>query len=318
MTEASDSTIAFMFPGQGSQAVGMGKALAAEFPEARAVFEEADETLGFSISKLCFEGPEDQLKLTENTQPAILTASIAALRVLEAHTQLRPRLTVGHSLGEISALVAAGSLGFAGAVRLARLRGQAMQAATPDLGDGAPMAAILGLEVERVEALCRDASRPDRGEIVTPANLNGGGQIVVAGNPAAVERLAEAADAAEARVIPLKVSAPFHCPLMQPAAEKLAEVLAGMEIAEMQVPVISCVDAEPIASRDRVAEVLVAQVTSRVKWEDSVRKVLRMGCTRGIEVGTGKVLKGLVRRIDRSLKVFPMGEPKDLEKLPAE
>lgn len=306
------STTAFMFPGQGSQSVGMGRALAEAFPEAKQVWDEADEALGESLSSLCWEGPEDRLALTENTQPAILTASVAALRVLEAHSDLRPMVALGHSLGEISALVAVGSLRFETAVRLARFRGRAMQAAAP-AGSGA-MAAVLGLAEDEVDRLCEAASND--GEVVCPANLNGGGQVVVAGHTAAVERLGELAHAAEARVIPLKVSAPFHCPLMQPAAEQLDGWLAEAEIAELRAPVISCVDAEPNLARDRVRGLLVAQVTHRVRWEESVRKAMHMGCAQAIEIGNGKVLRGLNRRIDKGFKVFNLGEPADLDALP--
>ena len=312
MNEQVVSTTAFMFPGQGTQTVGMGRALAREFPEARMVFEEADEALGESLSTLCWEGPEDQLGLTQNTQPAILAASIAALRVLEARTDLRPRVALGHSLGEISALVAVGSIRFRTAVRLARLRGCAMQDAAPE-GGGA-MAAVLGLAVEEVERLCLEATSET--EVVCPANLNGGNQVVVAGHEEAVQRLAELAHDAEARVISLNVSAPFHCPLMEPAAERLSEWLEKVDIAELRSPVISCVDAEPNSDPDRVRGLLVAQVTHRVRWEESVRKAMHMGCERGIELGSGKVLKGLNRRIDRRFKMYLLGEPSDLDLLP--
>lgn len=314
MDEQIVSTTAFMFPGQGTQTVGMGRALAREFPEARAVFEEADEALGEPFSKLCWEGPEEELGQTRNTQPAILTASIAALRVLEAHTSIRPKVALGHSLGEISALVAVGSIRFGAAVRLARLRGRAMQEAAPE-GGGA-MAAVLGLPVEEVERLCLEATTET--ELVCPANLNGGNQVVVAGHGGAVERLSDLAHDADARVIALKVSAPFHCPLMQPAAERLREWLAEIDIAELRAPVISCVDAELNIDRDRVRELLVAQVTHRVRWEESVRKAIHIGCERGIEIGNGKVLRNLNRRIDKRFAMFNLGEPEDLDLLPKE
>ncbi len=300
--------MAFMFPGQGSQAVGMGKALCEQFDVARRVFEQADDALGFKLSTLCFEGPESELQLTANTQPAILACSIAALRVLEAHTPLRPQVALGHSLGELSALVAVGALGFDDAIRLVRLRGQAMQESVP-AGVGA-MAAIIGLEPDEVEALCEQVSNAD--ERVRPANLNGGRQVVVAGHTAAVDRMIEAAGEAEARAIPLKVSAPFHCELMQLAAERLDVALGTTAILELSAPVISNVEAEPNSDRDRVRSLLVAQVTSRVRWEESVRMVVRMGITQAIEVGHGKVLKGLVRRIARELPVHSFGEPSDL------
>ena len=311
MTEQVVSTTAFMFPGQGTQTLGMGRALAREYPEARLVFEEADEALGESLSKLCFEGPEADLQRTEHTQPAILATSIAALRVLEARSDIRPKVALGHSLGEISALVAVGSIRFWTAIRLARLRGQAMQEAVPT---GGSMAAIIGLPIEQVEAMCQEASI--NGEIVSPANLNGANQIVVAGHYEAVERISDLAHDAEGRAISLKVSAPFHCALMQPAAERLTHWLDKVDIAPMRAPVISCVDAEPITDTDRVRGLLVAQVTHRVRWEESVRKALHMGCDRAIELGNGKVLRGLLRRIERSFKVYSLGEPDDVEKLP--
>ncbi|MFV8754322.1 ACP S-malonyltransferase [Nannocystaceae bacterium ST9] len=312
MTSPSESsTTAFMFPGQGSQAVGMGKALCEQYEEARRVFEQADDALGFHLSTLCFEGPEADLQLTANTQPAILACSIAALRVLEAHTPLRPRVALGHSLGELSALVAVGALDFGDAIRLVRLRGQAMQDSVP-AGVGS-MAAILGLEAEDVEALCAKVSTDD--EQVSPANLNGGRQVVVAGHVAAVDRMMDAAHEAEARVIPLKVSAPFHCALMQPAAERLAAALASTPIGALSAPVITNVEAEPNSDRDRVAALLVAQVTNKVRWEESVRMVVRMGITQAVEVGHGKVLKGLVRRIARELPVHSFGEPADVSEL---
>jgi [acyl-carrier-protein] S-malonyltransferase len=302
------STTALMFPGQGSQAIGMGKALVEQFPEAREVFEQADEALGMKLSELCFEGPEHQLQLTANTQPAILACSIAALRVLERQTTIRPMVALGHSLGEISALVAVGALEFGDAIRLVRLRGRAMQDSVPP-GVGS-MAAIIGLESAEVDALCEQVSTDD--ERVSPANLNGGRQVVVAGHVGAVERLMDAASEAEARTIPLKVSAPFHCELMQVAAERLAAALATVPITALSAPVITNVEAEPNADRDRVASLLVAQVTSKVRWEESVRMTVRMGATRAIEVGHGKVLKGLVRRIARELPVHSFGEPEDL------
>lgn len=322
MTEHIVSTTAFIFPGQGTQTLGMGRALAREFPEARQVFEEADEALAngkfddgpaVPLSTMCFEGPEEELQKTEHTQPAILTTSIAALRVLEARTDIRPKVALGHSLGEISALVAAGSIRFRTAVQLARLRGLAMQEAVPT---GGSMAAIMGLPLEQVEALCGEASV--NGEIVSPANLNGGSQIVVAGHADAVERVSDLAHDADGRVVTLKVSAPFHCALMQPAAERLAAWLEHVDIAPMRAPVISCVDAEPIGDPGRVRELLVAQVTHRVRWEDSVRKALHMGAERAIELGSGKVLRGLMRRIDRGFEVFSLGEPEDLDKLPTD
>jgi [acyl-carrier-protein] S-malonyltransferase len=302
---------ALLFPGQGSQAVGMGKALAERHPAARAVFEEADDALGFSISRLCFEGPEDALTLTVNTQPAILTTSIAALRALQGEVGLRPRVAMGHSLGEFSALVAVGALRFADAVRLVKLRGRAMQDAVP-AGTGA-MAAIIGLEPRALEDLCGRVSA--QGGLVAPANENGGGQIVVAGTAAAVEKLCDLASELDARAIPLAVSAPFHCELMRPAADRLAEALEGVAIGPMSAPVISNVEAEPNTDPTRVKALLVAQVTHRVRWEASVRKALHMGVASALEVGHGRVLSGLVRRIDRALTVRPVGSPEHIDVL---
>lgn len=304
---------ALFFPGQGSQAVGMGQALAENFEVARRVYEQADDALGFSISKLCFEGPEDQLALTANTQPAILTTSIAALAVAREVGELAPVAALGHSLGEFSALVAVGALDFADAVRLVRLRGEAMQEAVP-AGVGA-MAAIIGLELDELEALCAKATQGE--EAVTPANENGGGQVVVAGHAPAVERLCDLAEEADGRAIPLKVSAPFHCSLMAPAAQRLADALEGIEVGRFSAPVITNVEAEPNDDPSRVKALLVDQVTSRVRWEASVRKALHMGVQGGLEVGHGKVIKGLVRRIERSLKVLPLGSPADFDVLKA-
>ena len=299
------SDYALFFPGQGSQAVGMGKELFDASPAARAVFEEADDALGFSISKLCFEGPEEELALTANTQPAILTCSIAALAAAREIADLQPKVALGHSLGEFSALVSVGALRFADAVKLVRLRGQAMQEAVPE-GVGA-MAAIIGMELDELEALCAKASTGD--EKVSPANENGGGQVVVAGHAAAVQRLSDLAEEADARAIPLKVSAPFHCGLMAPAAQRLAEALVPVEIGSFTAPVIANVDAEANSDPSRVKALLVEQVTSRVRWESSVRKAFHMGVAQGVELGHGKVIRGLVRRIERGLKVFTFGSP---------
>ncbi len=289
----------------------MGKALYEHSPAARAIYDEADDALGSKISTMCFEGPAEDLTLTANTQPAILTTSIAALAALRERTSLTPDLVLGHSLGEFSALVAAGALRFADAVKLVRLRGQAMQDAVP-AGVGA-MAAVIGLDAEALERLCEEAGQGE--ELVRPANENGGGQIVVAGHAGAVARLVGLAKEAKARAIPLKVSAPFHCGLMQPAADRLAEALADIEIGPLQVPVISNVDAEPNGDPSRVAALLVRQVTHRVKWEASVQKAAHLGVASALEVGHGKVLAGLVRRIDRSLSVRGVGSPDDIDVL---
>lgn len=299
---------ALLFPGQGSQKVGMGRALAASFAPARAVFEEADEALGFSISEICFEGPADRLMLTELGQPAILTCSIAALRALAAETDLAFDVAMGHSLGEYTALVAAGALGLADAVRLVHLRGKAMQEAVP-VGQGG-MAAIMGLDADTAQALC-DEVRGD--QVCVPANLNGGGQVVISGHLEAIERAVAAAKGkGTKRAMKLQVSAPFHSPLMQPAAERVARALDEIEIRPLQVPVVSNVEAAPYQDPGRVKELLVAQVTGAVRWEESMNKLADMGVTRAIELGAGRVLRGLARRIVPDLEVLSRGEPDDI------
>ncbi|MES1204555.1 MAG: ACP S-malonyltransferase [Pseudomonadota bacterium] len=319
--------LAFLFPGQGSQKVGMGKALVEAFPRARAVFDEADATLGVSLSQLCFEGPEAELTLTANAQPAILATSVAALRVLEEETGLRPAVVAGHSLGEYSALVCAGALSLADALRLVRLRGQFMQDAVP-AGTGA-MAAILGLAQAEVEEACREAveesARADGGgggaakEIVSAANLNGGGQIVIAGHKGAVERACEAAKRRGAkRAMSLAVSAPFHCALMQPAADRLAAELARVTVRDPLVPVVSNVDAEPNRDGARVRELLTRQVTGAVRWEESMQRLNLLEVTAAIEVGHGAVLAGLMKRIVPTIAVRAAGDPAAIAALRAE
>lgn len=304
--------IALVFPGQGSQAAGMGKALHDAEPAARAVFEQADDALGMALSTLCFEGPEAELALTANTQPAILTTSIAALAVLRERTGIVPALAMGHSLGEFSALVAVGALRFSDAVRLVRLRGQAMQEAVP-AGVGA-MAAVIGMPAEELDEVCTEAAQ---GQVCSPANDNGGGQIVVAGHAEAVQRLISLVKDRKRRAIPLKVSAPFHCALMQPAAERLRQALAEIEVGPMTAPVVTNVEAEPNAEAARVPELLVRQVTERVRWEASVRKAVHMGIDRVIEVGHGTVLAGLVRRIAPEIEVRGAASPDDIAVLEA-
>lgn len=303
--------LAFIFPGQGAQFAGMGKALADNFPAARQVFAEADEALGFNLARLCFEGPEDDLKLTANTQPAILTTSIAALRVLQTETGLQPGCTAGHSLGEYSALVCAGALSFADAVRTVRQRGTFMQEAVP-VGTGA-MAAMLGIERAELESICAEAAQ---GEVVSAANFNSPGQIVIAGHAGAVARAIEVAKGRGYRkAMLLPVSAPFHCALMQPAAERLAGVLAQVAAADPTVPVISNVEALPNRDGNRVKELLIAQVCAPVRWDESVQKMAELGVTRYIEIGPGKVLAGLVKRIVKEAEVVNVENPGNLDAL---
>ncbi|HEV1288037.1 MAG TPA: ACP S-malonyltransferase [Bryobacteraceae bacterium] len=303
---------AFLFPGQGSQFAGMGKSLAEYYPEAATVFEEADAALGFSLSKLCFEGPEEALKLTENTQPALLTVSVAAHAVLRAKG-VAADYVAGHSLGEYSALVAAGSLAFADAVRLVRKRGQYMQAAVP-AGVGA-MAALLKLPLEKLDGVLAEAAQ---GEVVTAANLNSPDQIVIAGHAGAVNRACELAKAAGAkRAVILPVSAPFHCPLMKPAQEKLKVDLDATEFRDLRVPLVNNWQGREIRTGAEGREGLFQQVPNPVRWTDSIRLLAANGVTRFVEVGAGGVLTGLLRSIDPSLSGVKFGEAEDWEKLPA-
>lgn len=288
--------VAFLFPGQGSQYVGMGKELYDHFRVAREVFEEADESLGFSISNLCFHGPEETLRLTENTQPAILTVSIAALKVLKEEIEIEPQFLAGHSLGEYSALVASGTFTFRDAVKIVKLRGKFMQEAVP-VGEGA-MAAILGMEKEEVEALCKEASE---GEVLTPANFNSPGQIVISGHTQAIQRAIERAKKKGKKAILLPVSAPFHSPLMKPAAERLGEALQGVSVDGLNIPVVTNVEARPNIYPEKVKSLLVDQISSPVQWEQSMRYMISEGVEEMFEIGPGKILTGLMKRIDSSI-----------------
>lgn len=306
-----DAALAFVFPGQGSQRVGMGRALAEEFAAARDTFAEADDALGFAISRLCFEGPEETLRLTEHTQPAILTASVAACRVLAGETGLAPGALGGHSLGEWSALVAAGALAFPDAVRLVRTRGRLMQEAVP-VGTGA-MAAILGLDADQVEAACREAQAALPGQVVEPANFNAPGQVVIAGHVQAVARAGELAKGRGAkRVLPLAVSAPFHCSLMRPAGEGLARALDGVAVGPLGATVYSNVEAAPYPGPSAVKGLLVRQVSSPVRWDALVRALAAAGVRTVVEVGPGEVLTGLVKRIDKGLQARHFESPEHL------
>src|SRR5438105_1935481 len=303
--------IAFIFPGQGSQAVGMGKDLAGLYPVARHTFQEADEALGFSVSQLCFEGPEDKLKLTEITQPAILTVSIAAQRVL-AEEGVQPQYVAGHSLGEYSAHVAAGTLSFSDAVRTVSKRGKYMQEAVP-VGVGA-MAAVLALALEPLEEVCRQAQVETVGT-VAPANINSPDQIVISGSKAAVERAAELAKAKGAkRTVMLPVSAPFHCSLMQPAQDRLALDLRALRFSPPRFPVVTNVDAKPVQDAEEARQALIRQVTGAVQWAPSIQALIGLGIQTFLEVGPGKVLIGLLRQIDRSKMALNVENEDSLQK----
>jgi [acyl-carrier-protein] S-malonyltransferase len=305
----TNTPIAFLFPGQGSQAVGMGKELFDKYPVAQNTFQEADDALGYKLSQICFEGPEEQLRLTEITQPAILTASVAALRVLHENG-IRPSFVAGHSLGEYSAHVAAGTMAFADAVRTVRNRGRYMQEAVP-VGVGA-MAAVLGMELGRVSAVCHEAAR---GEVCEPANINSPEQIVISGHKGAVGRAAHLASQRGAKkAVILPVSAPFHCSLMKPAQDRLAADLQALAFNKPASPLVCNVDATLLDDAERGRDALVRQVTGAVKWDQSIRVLIAQGVHTFIEVGPGKVLFGLMRQIDRSKKCIPVGDEASLQK----
>ena len=303
-------SIAFIFPGQGSQYVGMGRELFENFSVAKKIFEEADDTLHFSVSALCFKGPEEALKLTENTQPAVLTTSVAALKVLQAEKGVAPQFTAGHSLGEYSALVASEALTFSQAVKVVRLRGKFMQEAVP-VGEGA-MAAVLGMEREQVEKLCEEISS---GEVLAPANFNSPGQIVIAGHSKAVQRAIERVKQEGKKAVLLPVSAPFHSSLMKPAGERLEKALEEISVSDLKIPVVTNVEAEANTSKDRVKELLVAQVSSPVRWEESMRKMVEKGIEQVVEIGPGKVLSGLMKRIDSRVETKNLEDLQTLKKI---
>ncbi len=307
-------TIAWLFPGQGSQSVGMAKDVVAASAAARDVFARADEALGEKLSALILEGPEDQLTLTANAQPAIVTVSCALLAAIRERVPslALPAFGAGHSLGEYSALVASGALSLEDAVRIVRARGQAMQEAVP-AGTGA-MAAVMGIDPAKLEELCRAASGS---EVVSPANFNGPGQIVVAGHAAAVARLGALVEGEKGKAIPLKVSAPFHCALMAPAGRVVADKLGAVKVNAPSFPIVANVDARPNSDAARVKELLVRQVDSPVRWDESVRFIAGAGVDRAIEIGPGKVLAGLARRIAKEVRVLSVGDVASLDQVAA-
>jgi [acyl-carrier-protein] S-malonyltransferase len=304
-------TVAFTFPGQGSQAVGMGKALAEQFPAAKAVFDEVDSALSQKLSAIMWEGPQETLTLTENAQAALMAVSVAVVKVLEAEAGLDlardVKFVAGHSLGEYSALAAAGTFSISDAARLLKIRGQAMQKAVP-VGTGA-MAALLGVELDAARALAAEAAQ---GEVCDIANDNGGGQVVVSGNKAAVERAAEIAKTKSIRAMMLPVSAPFHCALMQPAADAMREALAEVQVNAPKVPVVANVTASAVSDPKEIVDLLVRQVTGTVRWRECVQYLASNGVTKIVEAGSGKVLTGLLKRIVKDVSGQPVGTPDDV------
>ena len=304
-----EHSTAFVFPGQGSQYSGMGKDVADQYPAARRVFDEIDAALGYSISQLCFEGPEDRLKLTENTQPAILAVSCALHAVLEEHGAARRDLVAGHSLGEYSAIVSVGGLTPAEAAKIVHQRGRFMQEAVP-VGTGG-MAALIGPTVDEARAICDEAAQ---GEVVSVANINSPGQVVIAGSATAIQRAIEVAKSRGFRkAIPLEVSAPFHCALMQPAEEKLKPVLEEANFKDLWVSLVSNVDASPIGTPTAVRNALIRQVVSPVRWVESIEKMIAMGVRRFVEVGPKNVLTGMIKRIDKSVELHSVSDVASIE-----
>ncbi len=305
--------IGLIFPGQGSQYVGMGKDLYDRYAPVRNIFEEANEALGFDIAKVCFQGPEETLKLTAHTQPAILATAVAVLSVMQADQEMVPVAAAGHSLGEYAALVAAGGLRFRDAVRLVHLRGKFMQEAVP-VGTGA-MAALMGMTGPEVESLCREAAQ---GEILSPANFNSPGQIVIAGHSGAVERAVKIVGAQPGKkAVPLPVSAPFHCPLMKPAAERLEKELNQVEVGKLRFPVLSNAAADFYPGEEKIRELLIKQVVQPVRWEECMQKMIDAKPSMVLEVGPGKVLSGLMRRINRDVKIANVEDGASWEKTQA-
>ena len=304
----ADQSVAVVFPGQGSQSPGMGTELVEKFPVAREVFEEADDALGFSISRLCFEGPAEDLQLTENTQPAILTVSVAAFRAMKEAGIGAPAFVAGHSLGEYSALVAAGALNLADAVRTVRARGRYMQEAVP-VGTGA-MAAVIGGELNDIARVCDEAKRD---QVCSVANINSPSQVVIAGSTEAVDRAIELLNGIAKRVIKLKVSAPFHCALMKPAQDRVAADLARLTFNEPAIPVVTNVDARATTAPDELRDALVRQVSAPVRWAESMQLLLQQGVGTFVEAGPGKVLSGLMRQISRDVKMLNVEDAASLE-----
>ncbi|MBW1973636.1 MAG: [acyl-carrier-protein] S-malonyltransferase [Deltaproteobacteria bacterium] len=307
----TNNEIAFIFPGQGSQYVGMGKEFFEEYPIAREIFQEASDVLGFDMAQLCFEGPEEKLRLTENTQPALLTVSIAVLKTFLSIKDIQPSLVAGHSLGEYSALVAVDSIDFGNAVKIVRLRGRFMEEAVPE-GLGA-MAAVIGLDEKKVIELCKKAAN---GAVLSPANFNSPGQVVISGEAEAVKRAIKiGSELGAKKVIPLKVSGPFHSSLMAPAAKRLERELKSISFKDPIVPVVTNVEAKPNKDGSRVVSLLVDQLTSPVKWEQSIRNMIDMGIKIFIEFGPGKVLTGLIKRINKDITLFNVERPDDIKKV---